>query len=67
MDSRWRCPVCGFVHEGPTEPDFAVCPVCGTPAEERELGETWTEGEAKTISEYLAAQYEEEETTEEGK
>ena len=33
MDFRWRCPVCGFVHEGPTEPDFAVCPVCGTPAE----------------------------------
>ena len=33
MDFRWRCPVCGYVHEGPVEPDFAVCPVCGTPAE----------------------------------
>lgn len=34
MDFRWRCPVCGYVHEGPTEPDFAVCPVCATPAEQ---------------------------------
>ena len=34
MDFRWRCPVCGYLHVGPTRPDFSVCPVCGTPAEE---------------------------------
>ncbi len=34
MDFRWRCPVCGYVHEGPTEPDFATCPVCATPADQ---------------------------------
>ncbi len=33
MDFRWRCPVCGYIHEGSTEPDFAVCPVCATPAD----------------------------------
>ncbi|MHC4959233.1 MAG: glutamate synthase-related protein [Planctomycetota bacterium] len=34
MDFRWRCPVCGYIHDGPTSPEFAVCPVCATPAEE---------------------------------
>jgi len=34
MDFRWRCPVCGYIHDGPTSPEFATCPVCGTPAEE---------------------------------
>lgn len=24
---KWRCTVCGYIHEGPTPPD--VCPVCG--------------------------------------
>jgi len=24
---KWRCTVCGYVHEGPTPP--ARCPVCG--------------------------------------
>ncbi len=33
MDFRWRCPVCGYIHDGQTEPDFSVCPVCATPAE----------------------------------
>lgn len=27
---RWRCPVCGYIHEGPLPDDF-VCPKCGRP------------------------------------
>lgn len=26
---RWKCRVCGYVHEGPEPPD--ECPVCGAP------------------------------------
>jgi rubrerythrin len=26
---KWVCPICGYVHEGPTPPDF--CPVCKAP------------------------------------
>lgn len=29
---RWRCTVCGYIHEGPMTPDFQ-CPVCKQPAE----------------------------------
>ena len=25
---KWRCKVCGYIHEGETPPD--VCPVCGS-------------------------------------
>lgn len=28
---RWRCTVCGYIHEGPLPPDF-VCPRCHQPA-----------------------------------
>ncbi len=28
---KWKCTVCGYVHEGPMTDDF-VCPVCGQPA-----------------------------------
>lgn len=31
---KWRCIVCGYIHEGPTPPD--VCPVCGVGPEEFE-------------------------------
>ncbi len=31
---RWRCTVCGYIHEGPTPPD--KCPVCGQGAEKFE-------------------------------
>jgi len=31
---KWRCRVCGYIHEGPEPPD--VCPVCGAPKEEFE-------------------------------
>lgn len=24
---KWRCTICGYVHEGDTPPD--VCPICG--------------------------------------
>jgi uncharacterized membrane protein len=27
MPRRWRCTVCGYIHEGNTPPEF--CPVCG--------------------------------------
>lgn len=30
--SRWKCNVCGYIHEGEEPPE--VCPVCGVPASE---------------------------------
>ena len=29
---KWRCRVCGYIHEGQTLPEDFVCPVCGQPA-----------------------------------
>ena len=29
---KWKCTVCGYIHEGPMTPDFK-CPVCGQGAE----------------------------------
>ncbi len=29
---KWRCSVCGYIHEGPMTPDFK-CPVCGQGAD----------------------------------
>ena len=29
---KWKCTVCGYIHEGPMTPDFK-CPVCKQPAE----------------------------------
>lgn len=29
---KWRCTVCGYIHEGPMTPDFK-CPVCKQPAD----------------------------------
>lgn len=29
---KWKCTVCGYIHEGPITPDFK-CPVCKQPAE----------------------------------
>jgi NADH oxidase (H2O-forming) len=29
--NRWKCRVCGYIHEGPEPPD--ECPVCGAPKE----------------------------------
>ena len=26
---KWVCPVCGYVHEGETPPEF--CPICKVP------------------------------------
>ena len=28
---KWKCSICGYVHEGPMTDDF-VCPVCKQPA-----------------------------------
>lgn len=28
---KWRCTICGYIHEGPMTPDFK-CPVCKAPA-----------------------------------
>ena len=28
---RWRCTVCGYIHEGPLPSDFK-CPICNQPA-----------------------------------
>lgn len=29
---KWKCTVCGYIHEGPMTPDF-TCPVCKQPAD----------------------------------
>ena len=29
---KWKCSVCGYIHEGPMTPDFK-CPICKQPAE----------------------------------
>ena len=29
--TKWRCTVCGYIHEGSEPPE--VCPVCGVPKE----------------------------------
>lgn len=34
---KWRCKICGYIHEGENPPD--VCPVCGVGPEEFELVE----------------------------
>ena len=40
---KWRCPVCGYVHEGPNPPEF--CPQCKTPGSRfvkfEEAGMAW--------------------------
>ena len=28
---KWKCSVCGYIHEGPLSEDF-VCPLCKKPA-----------------------------------
>lgn len=32
---KWRCTVCGYIHEGDEPPD--VCPVCGAGKDKFEL------------------------------
>ena len=34
MTKKWRCTVCGYIHEGPEPPD--ECPLCGAPKEDFE-------------------------------
>lgn len=34
-DGKWRCKICGYVHEGPMTDDY-VCPVCGVGADQFE-------------------------------
>ena len=34
MQMKWRCTVCGYVHEGDEPPD--LCPVCGVSSEKFE-------------------------------
>ena len=53
---KWKCTVCGYIHEGPMTPDFK-CPVCkqGTdkfvkiedavPARNPYPGTAWSRGE----------------------
>ena len=42
MIKKWVCPVCGYVHEGPTPPEF--CPQCKVPGSkfrEQKTEMTW--------------------------
>jgi rubrerythrin/NAD-dependent dihydropyrimidine dehydrogenase PreA subunit len=50
---KWKCSVCGYIHEGPMTEDF-VCPVCKQPASVFEKIEEATEEkvEAKTKNKY---------------
>jgi rubrerythrin len=43
--TRWRCLICGYIHDG-DEPPYS-CPICGAPAKmfERLTEETDTEKE----------------------
>jgi rubrerythrin len=34
MTKKWRCTVCGYIHEGAEPPD--ECPLCGAPKEDFE-------------------------------
>ena len=39
---KWVCPVCGYVHEGDTPPEF--CPLCKVPGSkfiEQKAGMAW--------------------------
>jgi len=31
---KWRCKICGYVHEGAEAPD--TCPICGAPKDKFE-------------------------------
>ncbi|MGI6551752.1 MAG: hypothetical protein GX779_08110 [Clostridia bacterium] len=53
---KWRCTVCGYIHEGPTPPD--TCPICGVGPEEfeeikeeavQEKGESIPTGDTKEL------------------
>ena len=28
-ETKWKCPLCGYIHTGPTPPE--KCPLCGAP------------------------------------
>lgn len=49
---KWRCTVCGYIHEGPEPPE--VCPVCGAPAsafeEVKEAAEPLKTGSSAPVS-----------------
>ena len=32
---KWVCTVCGYIHEGPLDPDF-ICPLCHATADKFE-------------------------------
>ncbi|MFQ5826001.1 MAG: rubredoxin-like domain-containing protein [Dehalococcoidia bacterium] len=34
MPARWRCSVCGYIHEGAEPP--VRCPICGAPRDKFE-------------------------------
>ena len=44
---KWVCPVCGYVHEGDTPPEF--CPICKVPGSKF----TKVEGEIKLAAEHV--------------
>lgn len=60
---RWRCTVCGYIHEGDTPPE--ECPLCKAPAEKfEEIVETEPDEEVTSIeTEELSADPEEMEET----
>jgi rubredoxin len=52
---KWRCVVCGYIHEGPTPPD--VCPICGVgPDEFEEVVET-PAAEAPELPEIVTTEF----------
>ena len=53
---KWRCTVCGYIHEGHNPPE--ICPICGSPKEKFEpydeyLKNSGTEKRADASSEYI--------------
>ena len=53
--SKWRCKVCGYIHEGETLPEDFTCPVCKQPASAFEKIE---EAPAKSGNKYAGTQTE---------
>ena len=54
MNKKWKCPVCGYIHDGEIPPD--VCPVCGAYKYQFILYEKLAENLEKILKEAFAGE-----------
>jgi rubrerythrin len=54
MEKKWKCTVCGYIHEGEEPPD--KCPVCGAPASQFVLLEKLPDALDKNLREAFAGE-----------